>query len=419
MRTYVFGRNAASLASWMLASAVCLANCVSARADVVTDWDAKASAVALPGALGEREVAIVDVAMFDAVNSIARRNRAYRVSDDHPAGASQAAAAIGAAARALEILHPQNAAEIAMQRDAYVKAMPAPAGLDAGLQLGERVAVRVCALRATDTATAPDRYRPRTRPGRYVPTGAMLAASWATLQPFVIARPDQFRPGPPVALASREWAADYNETREFGARDSAVRTQAQTETAKFWLATGPGAYHQIAREVVAARHMTLVDSARFMAAYATALTDAYIATFDAKYHYEFWRPITAIRNGDIDGNPATEIDPGWQPLEATPMHPEYPCAHCVQSGAAASVIEAFGGLKGVGEVSMVSAKLPGVVHRWSSLDAFTDEVGNARIWAGFHYRSSTSVGTALGRRVGRYVAAHFAPPLEGGSSGKE
>jgi hypothetical protein len=238
----------------------------------------------------------------------------------------------------------------------------------------------------------------------------MVSATWPTLHPFVLERPDQFRPGPPVALTSQEWASDYNEVKAYGARNSMLRTPEQTETAKFWLMTGPQAYHPIARQIITARHMKLVDSARLMASYAVALTDAYIAVFDAKYHYEFWRPITAIRNGDIDGNPATEIDPSWQPLDATPLHPEYPCAHCILSGAAAALIESYGGLRDVREISLTSPTAPGITHRWSSLDAFTTEVANARVWAGFHYRFSGRVGTAMGREVGRFVAAHFAQP---------
>ena len=179
--------------------------------------------------------------------------------------------------------------------------------------------------------------------------------------------------------------------------------------------TGPQAYHPIVRQLIAARHLQLDDSARFMAALAVALTDGYIAVFEAKYHYEFWRPVTAIRNGDIDGNSATEIDPSWQPLDATPMHPEYPCAHCLLSGAAVAVIEAYGGLQGVQDISLTSSTAAGVTHHWSSLEAFTNEVTNARIWAGFHYRSSGRVGTAMGREVGRYVAANFALPLNAGT----
>jgi PAP2 superfamily len=381
------------------------------RADVITDWDAKASAVASPAALGERELAIVDLAMFDAVNSIVRRYRPYLVREDGFGDASVEAAAASAAATVLQKLHPQSAAEFKSAADDYVKGLPgSPADIAKGMRLGETVALRVFDYRAADGATGVDSYRPRTQPGVYVPTATMVAAKWPTLPPFVLARPEQFRPGPPVALASEEWASDYNEVKAYGARNSVVRTPVQTETAKFWLMTGPQAYHPIARQVSAARHMKLVDSARLMAAFAVALTDAYIAAFDAKYHYEFWRPVTAIRNGDADGNPATEVDPSWEPLDATPLHPEYPCAHCILSGAAAALIESCGGLLDRQEISLTSPTAPGITHRWSSLDAFTNEVANARVWAGFHYRSSARAGTAMGRDVGRYVAAHFAQP---------
>jgi len=228
------------------------------------------------------------------------------------------------------------------------------------------------------------------------------------MRPFVLERPDQFRPGPPVALSSKEWAADYNEVKTYGARDSKQRIPEQTETARFWLMTGPQAYHPIARQLVAARQLSLIESARFMAMYSAALTDAYIAVFDAKYHYEFWRPITAIRNGDTTANAATAIDPTCQPIDATPMHPEYPCAHCILSAAAATVIDVSGGLGTLREISLTSPTAPGVTHRWSTLEGFTTEVANARVWAGFHYRSSTRVGSAMGREVGRFVAAHFA-----------
>ena len=149
--------------------------------------------------------------------------------------------------------------------------------------------------------------------------------------------------------------------------------------------------------------MSVIDSARFMALFAVASTDAYIAVFDAKYHYEFWRPITAIRNGDIDDNPATEREATWQPIDNTPMHPEYPCAHCIESGAAVAVIESVLGSADIPEVSMTSSTAPGVIHRWTNLGVFADEVADARIWAGFHYRFSTRVGTETGRKIGQYV----------------
>jgi hypothetical protein len=380
-------------------------------ADVITDWDAKASAVAAPAALGERELAIVDLAMFDAVNSIARQYRAYLVREDGFSGASPEAAAASAAATALEKLHPQNAADFKLALDEYVKGLSGSHDEVAkGLQLGELVALRIFESRAADGSAGVDAYRPRTLPGVYVPTATMVAATWPKLRPFVLERPDQFRPVPPLALGSKEWASDYNEVKTYGSRNSLLRTPEQTETAKFWLMTGPQAYHPIARQIIIARHMTLVDSARLMASFAVALTDAYVAVFDAKYRYEFWRPITAIRNGDIDGNPATEIDPSWAPLDATPMHPEYPCAHCILSGTAVALIDSYGGLRDMPEIWLTSPTAPGITHRWSSLNAFEDEVANARVWAGFHYRFSARVGTAMGREVGRYVAAHFARP---------
>jgi PAP2 superfamily protein len=156
--------------------------------------------------------------------------------------------------------------------------------------------------------------------------------------------------------------------------------------------------------------MNIADSARFMALFAVALADAYISVFDAKYHYEFWRPITAIRNGDTDGNVATDREATWQPIDNTPMHPEYPCAHCIISGAVAGVIEAVLGSADIPEVTITSATAPGVTHRWTNMTAFTEEVANARIWAGFHYRFSTRVGTSTGRQIGEYVVKSVMQP---------
>jgi len=167
----------------------------------------------------------------------------------------------------------------------------------------------------------------------------------------------------------------------------------------------------LARQLVAAKQMNVEDSARFMALVAVGLGDALVAVFDAKYKYEFWRPITAIRNGDIDGNPDTEIEATWQPIDITPMHPEYPCAHCIQSGAAAGVIEAVFGTMDIPEVSMVSSTLPGVSHRWTNIGMFADEIANARIWAGFHYRFSARVGADMGRKIGRYVVETVMQPV--------
>lgn len=395
---------ACGLASIMAYTGAC-------RADTITDWDTKATAAASSAALGEREVTIVDLAMFDAVNSIERRYQPYLEQLPTTGPTSADAAAASAAATALAGIHPEAAASFKTALAEYLAQLDAtPEALANGVRLGEAAALKILEARANDGATGVDSYRPKTKPGQYVPTAVMVCSTWPTMRPFALASPSQFRPGPPLSLKSREWAVDYNEIKEFGSKTSARRSAKQTETARFWLMTGPQAYHPLARQLVAERHLNLVDSARFMALFAVTLTDAYIAVFDAKYHYEFWRPGTAIRNADLNNNPDTERDATWQPLDNTPMHPEYPCAHCIESGAARVALESLG--QPLPELSLTSATAPGVTHSWSNLDDFTTEVANARIWAGFHYRFSTRVGTALGRQVGEYVANTIMQPVD-------
>jgi PAP2 superfamily len=384
---------------------------LSAEANVITDWDANAIAIAAPAPAGQREMALLHAAMFDAVNSIERRYRPYVTELATAKTTSQEAAAASAAASVLVALHPEATAQVKAALSSTLTPIPESDAKANGIALGEAVASKTLAARANDGANAPDAYRPKTKPGVYVPTAAMVGSAWPLMTPFVLKSPSQFRPPPPIALTSQEWAMDYNELLEFGGKNSAKRSAQQTETARFWLAVGPAVYHQIPRQLVAVKGMSVVESARFMALYAIALTDATMAVYEAKYHYEFWRPLTAIRNGDLDDNPATERDPTWQPIDATPMHPEYPCAHCVQSGAGAAVIEALSGSQQMPEVTMTSTTTPGVTHRWSNMSAFTDEVANARIWAGFHYRFSTRIGTEMGRKIGNYVVETVMQPV--------
>jgi hypothetical protein len=355
-------------------------------------------------------MAIVDIAMFEAVNSIERRYRPYLGRIATPASTSQEAAAASAAAAALIALHPDKAQDI---RSALAKDLASIPDGDAkadGVSLGERAAAKTLEVRATDGAAAPDPYRPRTTAGVYVPTATMVGSAWPNMTPFTLKSPSQFRPPPPISLQSKEWADDFNEIKSVGARNSTARSPQQTETARFWLMVGPPAYHPIARQLVEQKRLSVVDSARFMALYAIALTDATIAVYEAKYHYEFWRPLTAIRNGDLCGNPSVERDPTWQPIDNTPMHPEYPCAHCIQSGAAVAVLVALLGSEEIPEISLTSSTAPGVTHRFTNLRALADEIASARIWAGFHYRFSTRVGTAMGRSVGQYVVRNVMQP---------
>jgi hypothetical protein len=386
------------------------------NANVITDWDEKGVALASPGANGVREMAILHLAMFDAVNGIDRHYRPYLVESAAPDSLSEDAAAATAGGTVLASLHPEKAAEIKSALAAYLQAIPAGPAKTDGMKFGELVAEKILAARANDGVNAPDTYRPKTKPGAYVPTAMMVGSSWPNMTPFALAKPSQFRPPPPVALESKEWAADYNEIKDYGAKNSTKRSSEQTETARFWLIVGPPAYHPLARQLVLARGMSVVDSARVMALFSVAICDSYVAVFDAKYHYEFWRPITAIRNGEFDGNPATAPEASWQPIDVTPMHPEYPCAHCINSGAAVAVLESVLGSADIPEVTMTSATAPGVVHRWTNLEAFADEVARARIWAGFHYRFSTRVGSDMGHKVGRYVVDMILQPANANAS---
>jgi hypothetical protein len=290
---------------------------------------------------------------------------------------------------------------------AYLTKLPDAEGKSDGIKLGLEVAGRVLEARANDGADAPDVYRPKTAPGVYIPTPITVASTWPNVTPFALRSPSQFRPEPPLPLASAQWATDYNEIKDFGGKASTRRSARQTEDARFWLVTGPPAYHPIARQLVVSRKMDVMDSARFMALVAMAEADAYIAVMDGKYHYDFWRPITAIRNGNLSGNPAVSLEASWQPIDNTPMHPEYPCAHCICGATLAAVVETLFDTADIAEVTLTSATAPGVTHRWTNLWALSKEVSEARIWAGFHYRFSTRAGEDMGRKVGQYVAGNI------------
>jgi hypothetical protein len=407
---------AATIGAWLAVGAA-----APACANVITDWDEKAIVAVAPLArvpspytpyAAYRMMGIVHAAMFDAVNSIDRRHRPYLVQLPADRATSKEAAAAAAAAAVLATIDAKTAGEMKVALASYVASIPDGAAKSEGVKLGEAVAAKVLEARANDGSKAPDDYRPRTTPGVYVPTPIMRGPMWPGIKPFAMGSPSQFRPGPPVALDSKEWATDFNEIKDYGEKNSAKRTAQQTETARFWLVSGPVAYHPFLRQLATVKKMDVVESARFMALAGIAINDALIAVLDAKYHYNFWRPVTAIRNGDIDGNPATDREATWQPIADTPMHPEYPCAHCILSGSVAGVVKAALGTVDIPEVAVTSPTAPGVTHRWTDMTAFTDEVANARIWSGFHYRFSTRVGTDMGLRIGEYVVKSVIQPVE-------
>ena len=400
---------AAILGAWIAVGAH-----APASANVITDWDEKAVAFLQPRMVppvAYRAMAIVHIAMFDAVNSIEPLYQPYYAQYQVMGETSKDAAAAAAAGAVLTQLLPDISSEIQAALRNYLSAIPESDAKSNGVKLGDAVAAKTLEARDNDGSSTADAYRPVTTPGAYIPTALTVAPHWPDLAPFAMTSPSQFRPKPPIALESDQWAKDYNEIKELGAKNSSKRSPRQTEDARFWLLTGPLSTHPLHRQVAMRKEMSVIDSARFMAVITAAEADAMIAVLDAKYKYAFWRPITAIRNGDIDGNAATEREATWQPIDNTPMHPEYPCAHCIVSSTVASAVEAMLGTAEIPEVTMTSPTAPGVTHRWTNLHAYADEVSAARIAAGFHYRFSTVEGEEMGRQIGVHVVKTIMQPL--------
>jgi len=382
---------------------VILAGAPGAQADIVTDANAKAADVVsrIPAPpITVRAMAIVQVSVFEAVNAVTGRYPPQRAKLAPAPGASVDAAVAAATRTALSKLMPAQQAAIDADYHALLGKVPDGPAKTAGIALGEQAAAAIVALSADDGMVAPDVYRPHAAPGVYVPTVGPAVPHWGKRRPWAMPRGDHFRPGPPPSLTSDTWARDYNEIKAVGGRDSTQRTPEQTAIAKFWEATAPVIYWPVARSVAAMPGRDVTANARLFALAAMAMDDGLIAVFDAKYAYNLWRPVTAIRNGDLDGNNATERDPGWTPFIATPMHPEYPCAHCIVAGALGAVLMAEIGSGPTPTLSSASPTAGGAVRTWASVGDFTKEVAHARIYDGVHYRFSTEVGSAMGKKIG-------------------
>jgi hypothetical protein len=243
-----------------------------------------------------------------------------------------------------------------------------------------------------------------------VPTALPVASNWSGVRPFGLKSGSQFRPPAPYALTSEAWARDYNEVKRMGAKVGSGRSAEQTDIARFWEMTGAATYHPIVRQLAAAKHLDVIDSAHLFALVSMATADGMIAVFDAKYAYNFWRPITAIRNGDPSGKSAVERDAAWEPIVPTPMHPEYPCAHCISSQTTATVLEASFG-DAIPAVQLTSPSAPGVTRTFVKLSDYSAEVINARVYDGVHYRTSGEVAATMGRQIGQYTVENYLRPL--------
>ena len=390
-----------------------LASPLAGVANVVMDWNDvafKALVTARQGPpMGVRTMAIVHTAMFDAMNAVQPRYRAFRFDGTPPAGASADAAASVAAHTTLVKLFPEQRATFDAALATALARTPEGAARDGGAGLGKAVADALLAWCAEDRVGVATQYRPVTQPGVYVMTTLPVADDFGASRPWLLARADQFRPPPPPSLSGETWARDYNETMAVGARTGSSRSPEQTQVAQFWVVTGAPAFNGIIRQAIANRGLDPLASARLMALTYMAFNDALVAVFDAKYAYNFWRPITAVRNGDLHNNFAIKRAPGWLPLVDAPLHPEYPCAHCISSTAVATVLQSELGDE-VGTLTMQSPTLPGVTRQWTRLSQINVEVANARIWSGVHYRHSTEVGARMGQQVAAHAVRNYLQP---------
>jgi len=319
-------------------------------------------------------------------------------------------AAIGAAAHdALIALYPGAVTSLNTSYDSALAELPTGLARDLGVAVGQRAAAAILAMRAQDHASDRVAYTPTPGAGNWAPTPpAFLPAlepGWGSVTPFLLESGSQFRPGPPPALGSDTYARDYLEMVAIGAANSTTRTPLETETARFWISTAPQLWNQVVRQLSRENGMNVAKAARAYLLVNLAGADAMIAAWDAKFTYGQWRPVTAIRSPADDGSAATSPDPTWTPLLITPPFPDYPAAHVVYGAAAARILEAL--FKGHhGELSITSATAGGVTHHYQSFAEIADEVENARVWGGVHWRTSVTVGRAMGRQIGDEALKH-------------
>jgi hypothetical protein len=379
-------------ATWLVAAG-------AAQADAVTDWNQRAGGFIGDARMGTppavRVMALVQTAVLDGV--LAVTGNGTSVQSEAVSVSVQAAVAAANRATLLPLL-PTQAAAIEAAYGAALAGLPEGSAKTAGLQAGERAAAAVFAQRADDKVGTAESYRPHTTVGAYVPTSAVAVPQWPARKPWIMSTASQFRPGPPPSLDSAAWQRDYAEVKSLGSRTSTVRTAEQTEIGQFWDYSLPPVYYGVVRSVALMPGRDAVANAWLYAIVAQGMDDAMIAVLDAKYHYNFWRPVTAIRNADLDGNAATDRDAGWVSLIEAPLHPEYPSAHSILAATVGTILQSEAGRQPV-QLSTSSPTAKGATRRWSAIEDFIQEVGMSRVYGGIHYRFSNEAGIAMGRKL--------------------
>ncbi|MBH8564606.1 phosphatase PAP2 family protein [Nostoc sp. CENA67] len=387
--------------------------------NVVTDWNETAIKVTQAAAVSAtsqfRALAITHAAIFDAVNASDRRYTPYAVDIKAPSGTSIEAAAASAGYSVLTSLYPAQQTTLDAALTASLAKIPESQGKTDGINLGKQVATKIIALRSQDGWDAKVDYKPGTGPGVWQPTPPTFAAALtpqiAKATPFTFKNIDQFQVPPPLALNSAPYAKEINEVKSIGGKNSKVRTADQTAAAIFWTVPTPLIWNAAARAAAIKKGIDILDSARLFALLNLAGTDGYIAGYGIKYKYNFWRPVTAIRNADVAGNPAISADPNWEPLLITPAHPDYISGHCVSSGAPERILQKFFGSDKV-NLSFTFPLNTGVTRSYTSFSQIGKEVGEARIWGGIHTRTADIQGEKLGYQVADYAFQNFLRPIK-------
>jgi hypothetical protein len=377
-----------------------------------------------------RVAAIVQAAVFDAVNGIERRYTPIHVAPAAEPGASRRAAVVLAAYTTLVNLYPLQKVTFDQQLTISLASIASDAAaenstsISRGAIWGQSVGNAILSWRSTDGFTPPPppflgglaagQWRPT--PTAFLP-GA--GPQFAYMTPWGIQSPQQFRPSGPPALTSAQYAVDLNEVAAVGSIGSSLRTADQTLLARFWQSTTPNyIFNHVALQLAAERHLTFSEKARLLGLLNLALADADIACWDAKYYYAFWRPVTAIALADTDGNPSTTADPGWTPLLITPAIPEYPSGHTALAGAAGTVLANYFGESSHVALTSDAPAMAGVVRSFTTVSAVMDEVRDARVFAGIHFRTADNDGQAVGAAVAHYLIQNVLLPVNGNHTGQ-
>jgi hypothetical protein len=392
---------------------------IRARADAVTDWNViafDAAEASGKGPVTACDIAMAHVAMHDALNAIDRRYEPYAYDAEAPRGASPEAAVAAAAHDVLVIRIPNQKAVLDAALASALAAIPDGQAKADGVAVGRAAAAVIVALREKNGAKDITPYTPGGKLGVWRPTPPAFAQSigigLGKVTPFTTARGAQFELPKPAYfnLRSAEYAADYNEVKNIGGADSKTRTAEQSEIARFWYEPSPGVHIRLAREQVVARKLDSWQSARLFALLNLAAADCLITGYDAKYRYNFWRPVTAIANGANDGNPQTKGDPKWTSYLETPSHPEYLSNHALLCAAWAEILARFIGTDQLNFTITSARPYPGITRSFTSLSQSALEAADSRVYAGVHFRSSCRDGLAIGREIGAWTFDNFLQP---------